>query len=141
MQMDYFGPSTPDDYEHIKDAWLKGTPLDLLDRFHVIARSAFGNLYLCGEKTGHSATIICNHNGILALKNRLKPKELATQNLTIQSLFGTCEPDDYDNSDSNGKPLFKRTLKKYGPLAPDEVYGFEPTLVAGGKPPWKIFAN
>lgn len=129
-----FWTVNPDDYEHIKDAWLKGTPLDSLDRFHVIARSAFGNLYLCGEKTGHSATIICNHNEILALKNRLKPKELATQNLTIQSLFGTSEPDDYDNSDSNGKPLFKRALKKYGPLAPDEMYGFEPALVAGGKP-------
>lgn len=40
----------PDEYEHIKDAWLEETPLANLDTFHVIARSAFGDLYLCGEK-------------------------------------------------------------------------------------------
>ncbi|MFA7894688.1 GAD-like domain-containing protein [Pseudomonas putida] len=124
----------PEDYEHIKDAWLKDTPLESLDKFHVIARSAFGNLYLCGENTGHSASIICNHNEILALRSRLKPKKLTAQSITIQSLFGTSEPGDYDNTDSNGKPLFKRALKKYGPLAPDEVYGFEHALVAGGQP-------
>ncbi|NQD54408.1 DUF1851 domain-containing protein [Pseudomonas sp. CM25] len=129
-----FWTVNPDDYEHIKDAWLKDTPIESLDKFHVIARSAFGNLYLCGEKTGHSTSIICNHNEILAVKNRLKIKELTAQNITIQSLFGTSEPEDYDNTDSNGKPLFERALKKYGPLAPDEIYGFEPALVAGGKP-------
>ncbi|WP_449432739.1 GAD-like domain-containing protein [Pseudomonas putida] len=122
----------PDDLEHLKDAWLKGTPLELFDRFHVIARSAFGNLYLCGERTGRSVSIICNHNEILALKNRLTPKTLSAQNVTIQSLFGASDPDDFDNSDSNGKLLFNRALKKYGPLAPDEMYGFEPALILGG---------
>ncbi|MFJ4112030.1 GAD-like domain-containing protein [Pseudomonas sp. NPDC089758] len=129
-----FWTVNPDDYEHLKDTWLKDTPIEFLDRFHVIARSAFGNLYLCGEKTGHSASVICNNNEILALKSRLKPKELANQNMTIQSLFGTSELDDYDNTDSNGKLLFERALKKYGPLAVDEMYGFEHALVAGGKP-------
>ncbi|MGN8258696.1 GAD-like domain-containing protein [Pseudomonas sp. SMSB3] len=129
-----FWTVNPDDYEHLKDAWLKDTSLESLDNFHVIARSAFGNLYLCGENTGHSASIICNHNEILALKSRLKSKKLAAQNITIQSLFGASEPDDYDNTDPNGKALFKRALKKYGPLAPDEIYGFEHALVAGGEP-------
>ncbi|MBK1492740.1 GAD-like domain-containing protein [Pseudomonas aeruginosa] len=124
----------PDDFEHIKDAWLQGTPLESFDKFHVIARSAFGNLYLCGERTGRSVSIICIHNEILALKNRLKAKELGDQNITIQSLFGGSEPDDFDYSDSNDKLLFKRALKKYGPLAPDEMYGFEPALVLGGAP-------
>ncbi|RFP92835.1 hypothetical protein D0O09_32720, partial [Pseudomonas putida] len=30
----------------LKDSWLKGTSLENFDKFHVIARSAFGNLYL-----------------------------------------------------------------------------------------------
>ncbi len=124
----------PDDFEHIKDAWLQGTPLESFDKFHVIARSAFGNLYLCGERTGRSVSIICIHNEILALKNRLKPKELSAQNITIQSLFGGSEPGDFDYADSSDKLLFSRALKKYGPLAPDEMYGFEPALVLGGAP-------
>jgi len=32
----------------------------------------------------------------------------------------------------NDKPLFEQALKKLGPLAVDEVYGFEPILAAGG---------
>ena len=28
--------------------------------------------------------------------------------------------------------MFEQALKKLGPLAPDELYGFEPALVAGG---------
>ncbi|VVN92607.1 GAD-like domain-containing protein [Pseudomonas fluorescens] len=122
----------PDDYEDIKDAWLEETPLATLDNFHVIARGAFGDLYLCGERTGRSVTIVCLHNEILALKNNLKPSALHEQDLSIQSFFGSREPDDLDYPDANGKLLFDRAVKKYGPLAPDEMYGFEPALVLGG---------
>ena len=31
-----------------------------------------------------------------------------------------------------GKPLFARAAKKWGALASDEMYGFEPSLVLGG---------
>lgn len=122
----------PDDYEDIKDAWLDGTPLPNLDTFHVIARSAFGKLYLCGEKTGASITIICPHNEILALKNQLKPRSLHDQDPSVQALFGVAKLNSLDYPDMNGKLLFERAMKKYGPLAPDEVYGFEPALVLGG---------
>lgn len=124
----------PDDYEHIKDVWLEGTPFENFDNFHVIARSAFGNLYLCGEKTGRSVTLTCIHNEIQALKNRLKTKALEKQDITIQSLFGPSEPEDFDYHDINRKLLFDRAVKKYGPLASDEMYGFEPALVLGGSP-------
>ncbi|MDH4557417.1 DUF1851 domain-containing protein [Pseudomonas sp. BN417] len=129
-----FWTVNPSEYEHIKDAWLEGTPLATLDTFHVIARSAFGDLYLCGEKTGASTTIISLHNEILAQKNRLKAKSLEDQDTSIQALFGVSDPEDFDFTDTNGKLLFDRAMKKYGPLAPDEMYGFEPALVLGGSP-------
>jgi hypothetical protein len=40
----------PDDYDDVLTEWITGTPLAKLDNFHVIARTAFGNLYLWGEK-------------------------------------------------------------------------------------------
>lgn len=122
----------PDEYEDTKDAWLEDTPFAIIDNFHVIARSAFGNLYLCGEKTGRSLTISCLNNDILALKNKLKPKPLHEQDSSIQSFFGSRKPEDFDYPDANGKLLFERAIKKYGPLEPDEMYGFEPALVVGG---------
>ncbi|HCE7029496.1 TPA: GAD-like domain-containing protein [Pseudomonas aeruginosa] len=124
----------PGDYEHIKDAWLSDTPLASIDNFHVVARSAFGDLYLCGEKTGRSVTLACILNEILALKNRLKVRHLHDQDPSIQAFFGASNPEDYDYTDTNGKPLFERAVKKYGPLASDEMYGFEPALVLGGAP-------
>jgi len=122
----------PDEYEDIVDAWLEETPFVGIDNFHVIARSAFGDLYLCGETTGASVTITCIHNEILALKNQLKPKSLQDQDPSIQALFGSARLEDFDYKDINGKLLFERAVKKYGPLEPDEMYGFEPALVMGG---------
>ena len=36
----------PDDYEDLVDEWLADTPIEQLDSFHAIARSAFGTPYL-----------------------------------------------------------------------------------------------
>ena len=77
-------------------------------------------------------TISCLNNEILALKNKLKPKPLHDQDSSIQSFFGSRKPEDFDYPDANGKLLFERAIKKYGPLEPDEMYGFEPALVVGG---------
>ncbi|RWU17033.1 GAD-like domain protein [Pseudomonas alkylphenolica] len=123
----------PDGYEDIKDAWLEGTPFCTFDSFNVIARSAFGDLFLCGEKTGRSLTVSCLHNEILALKNKLKSRLLHDQSPSIQSFFGSRKPEGFDCADSSGRLLFDRAVKTYGPLAPDEMYGFEPALVVGGK--------
>lgn len=35
--------------------------------------------------------------------------------------------------DEGGKPLFARARMLLGPLESDEMYGFEPALVAGGR--------
>jgi hypothetical protein len=36
-------------------------------------------------------------------------------------------------NDESGTPMFERALKKLGPLESDEMYAFEPALIAGGK--------
>ncbi|MFG6489780.1 GAD-like domain-containing protein [Roseateles sp. BYS78W] len=124
----------PDDYEDLVDEWLADTPLEQVDAFHVFARSAFGDLYLCGEKSGSSATLCCSINAITAVPKELKPKDVARRDSSICSFFAASFIADYDRSDLSKKPLFKRACAKLGVLAADEMYGFEPALVLGGKP-------
>lgn len=122
----------PDEYEDLIDEWLQDTHLEELDSFHVIARSAFGDLFACGEKCGRSVTVICLLNTISAFGNELKPKSKKDLDLSISSFFGASERARFDVDDESGEPLFKRAVEKLGELAPDEMYGFEPAIVLGG---------
>ncbi|WP_413458781.1 GAD-like domain-containing protein [Herbaspirillum huttiense] len=123
----------PDDHEDLVDEWLADTGLDAIDAFHVIARSAFGTLYVCGEKTGCSATIHCALNMVTALQNELKTKTKERQDSSVRSFFAFSKPAKFDMEDENGQPLFERARSKLGRLAPHEIYGFEPAIVLGGK--------
>lgn len=122
----------PDDYEDLVDEWLDGTPLEQIDAFHAIGRTAFGKLFLCGERTGSSVTVSCPLHAIFALPRELRRKSPGDLDRTIQ-VFVTKDKAVCDYNDDFGQPLFERALAKLGPLAPDEMYGFEPALVAGGK--------
>ena len=123
----------PDDYEDLVDEWLADTGLDEIDAFHVIARTAFGELYVCGEKTGCSATIYCALNLVTALENDLKAKTKEDLDFSIRSFFAFSEPTELDMKDEDGQLLFERARAKLGPLEPHEIYGFEPAIVLGGK--------
>jgi len=123
----------PDGYEDLVDEWLADTGLDEIDAFRVIARTAFGKLYLCGEKTGCSATIHCVLNMVTAVQNELKTKTKERQDSSVRSLFLFSERANLDMDDENGQPLFERARSKLGPLEPHEIYGFEPAIVLGGK--------
>ncbi|WP_426078371.1 GAD-like domain-containing protein [Janthinobacterium sp. PSPC3-1] len=123
----------PDEYEDLLDEWLENTQLEQLDAFHVIARSAFGNLYVCGEKTGESITIASQINKIFALPKELKTKDKKNLDLSIRSFFSFIEPKDFNPLDESGQPLFERAMVALGSLASDEMYGFEPAIVLGGK--------
>lgn len=122
----------PDEYEDLIDEWLEDTKLEQLDSFHVIARSAFGDLYACGEKTGRSVTVACPLNKISALPKGLKPKKKEDLDLSICAFFSSSNKSRFNLKDEGGKPLFDRAVERLGKLAPDEMYGFEPALVLGG---------
>ena len=122
----------PDEYEDLVEEWLEGTPLEKFDDFHVIARSAFGDLYLWGERTGDSVSISCSINAIIALGSNLNRK-IDNPDFYARTFFSNKSPNHCDLDDKSGQPLFQRALAKLGPLAPDEMYGFEPAIVLGGK--------
>jgi len=122
----------PDHYEDLIDEWLNGSGLEEVDAFHVIARTAFGNLYACGEKTGQCVTVACASNVISALENELKQKTREDLDLSIRAFLAFSEPRDFDMHDDSGRPLFERAVAHLGQLSADKLYGFEPALVIGG---------
>lgn len=119
----------PDDYEDIVDEWLENTYLEEIDSFHAIAINGFGNIYLCGERTGHCIDISLIYNTIFVQKktiNNINTEKF--KNNTIESLFVLSEIDDY-----NKKGLFEKAVKKFGPLGDNEIFGFEPAIILGGE--------
>ncbi|WP_416885664.1 GAD-like domain-containing protein, partial [Marinospirillum sp.] len=46
----------PDEWEPALEAWIGDTPFMEQDEYYVIARSAFGELYLWGRESGDSLT-------------------------------------------------------------------------------------
>lgn len=128
-----FWTVNPDAYEDLVDEWLHDTAFEQLDSYHVIARSAFGELYACGEKTGPKLKILCPTHALIALAKDLRPKTPDRLDFEIRGLFSNRMKEDCDLKDEDRKPLFERALKKLGPLASDEIYGFEPAIVAGGR--------
>ncbi|WP_081065811.1 GAD-like domain-containing protein [Burkholderia multivorans] len=122
----------PGDYEDVVDEWLDGSRLEQLDAFHVIARTAFGKLFLWGEATGQSVTINCATSAMFALKRELRKKNPSDLDISMRSFLGKSKSE-CDLKDEAGVPLFERARAKFGPLAPDEMYGFEPAIVLGGK--------
>lgn len=67
-----FSIVNPDEYQDVLDMWLEDTIFKELDRYHVIARTGFGKLYVWGEKTGPSLTVSCPTHSLIALEKDLK---------------------------------------------------------------------
>jgi hypothetical protein len=123
----------PADYEALIANWLRGTPLETIDKYHVFARTAFGDLYAWGERNHRRITISCPRNVIYAFDSLGRPNSQPDRGMGI--FFSGCEPGDYDWEDDDGDDgdwLFGRALKRFGALSRMEIYGFEPALPLGG---------
>jgi hypothetical protein len=102
----------PHAYEPALEAWIGNTPFMEQDAYHVIARSAFGDLYFWGEQTGLTLKIC-------SLGSYAVPQSRTRHSLEkhIQIFFGSCNREENDFGD-----YFARALKKLGRLKPDEMY-------------------
>jgi hypothetical protein len=126
-----FWTVNPEEWEEELDAWIGETPFMEQDAYHVIARGAFGDLYLWGEKTGPSLRV-CPPSGLIV--PRFQPDEFAERGAdrTVQLFFSAKSRKSIDYEDEDDKPLFNRALERLGPLDHDTMYGFVPALALGG---------
>ncbi|MBI6815131.1 GAD-like domain-containing protein [Pseudomonas syringae] len=114
----------PQEYEGVVASWLEGTELEKLDTYHLVARSAFGDLYFWGEKTGASLNITSILSKYVVFNSTLGPEFMGKQ---LQNFLLTRNIDDDDFDD-----LFQPAKRKLGTLRGDEMYGFVPALMLGG---------
>lgn len=119
-----FWTVNPQDYESLLNTWLAGTEAFKSDNYHVIARSAFGELYLWGEKSADSLSITSYMS-----RYSTKSSIFAGANLDfgIKVFLSSMQ---LEHNDLNS--LFKPAPKSLGPLKADEMYGFVPALALGG---------
>lgn len=122
----------PEEWEDEIDGWIGETPFMERDAFHVIARTAFGELILWGEKTGQSLKIVTAWGTIFPAFDQ---EEFAEDgpDLTLQLFFSSRNKEAHDLTDEEGLPLFERALAKLGTLSHTTMYGFVPALALGGE--------
>ena len=95
------------------------------DAYHIIARGAFGDVFVWGE-TGRELHIIAADSQMMP--PRESPEDM---DFSLRGFFGTMNRDVCDLTGSEGT-LFSPALKTLGRLKPDEMYGFVPALALGG---------
>lgn len=128
----------PEEYEETMHLWLKGTEVFQLDKFHVIARSGFGVLYLWGEQSGQSWNIEQLDGRIFNNGNDEDKISSGLGDELIKEFFGVIGKENIDLKDvDTRKPIFEKAVKDHNPLLPDEMFTFEPAPLLGGKRSFK----
>lgn len=130
-----FWTVNPDDYQEVVDEWLKDTPFESYDKYYLIALSAFGKMFLWGEKTGSSLTITASYGMIFPRdKSDFIKAENGDMELLLKLFFSGMDNNKLDMKDVNEKKMFNKAKHLYGPLLPGEMYGFSPAIPMGGEP-------
>lgn len=116
----------PQEYDVVASAWLEGTELEGRDKFHVIARSAFGELFLWGEKFGSVISVATLSSYAIAPHDLDKKPENFNSEIKCFFAFLNKAPRDFDG-------FFEDALHRLGPLDDTQMYGFFPALALGGQ--------
>ncbi|MEQ7919399.1 GAD-like domain-containing protein [Xanthomonas sp. WHRI 1810A] len=115
----------PKEYEEVVAYWIENTQFATSDTYHLIARSAFGDLYLWGENTGASLKIT---SYLSRYTTHTSIYTGAQMDKGLRSFLLSRQVDSNDYGD-----LFKPATQKLGVLRHDEMYGFVPALMLGGR--------
>ncbi|KGS15832.1 MULTISPECIES: GAD-like domain-containing protein [Pseudomonas syringae group] len=114
----------PQDYQSTLDQLISSAGLPQHDNYHVIARSAFGELYVWGEKSGYSLSIT---SYMSRYSTRNSTFTGSKSDLGVKVFFLSMNPEVINVAD-----LFEPALEKLGELDSDEMYGFVPAIALGG---------
>ncbi|MFF0612733.1 GAD-like domain-containing protein [Nocardia tengchongensis] len=124
----------PEQWQPVVDAWTDGLDLPFgTDTWIAVSRSAFGAMSLWGQRTGMSLTIRPWYGWISPFDKSADMEEPFDRDVQIlSSLVADAYDDALDLDADDDKLLFKRVLKRLGPVGSDTMYGFVPAIGLGG---------
>ncbi|MFE3230177.1 GAD-like domain-containing protein [Nocardia sp. NPDC059228] len=124
----------PVQWQPTVDAWTSDLDLPFgEDTWVAVSRSAFGRLSLWGRRTGLSLTITPHYGQIFPVDNSENMSDPFSRDVQIlANLEAAAIMKTLDEDADDDKPLFKRVLKRLGPVGPTTMYGFVPALALGG---------
>lgn len=115
----YFQFCDPQRYAPIVEAVFSGDSEFDPGATHLLGYSAFGTALLWNEQ--HRAMEIDMLNGVITASSYFsEPK--SPPNVSLGIAATNIDLEAYDAFDADGKPLFKRCLKKFGRLQPGQIY-------------------
>lgn len=123
----------PSLYEDTLQEWLEGTPYEDRKDLSVVARSAFGELFIWAKGKGDILKIRPIHGTITYFPNtERKTRNTQDEDEAFVQLISFADKESLDTKDDSNKPMFDRAQKKFGRLESDEVYGLKlPTMLGG----------
>ena len=122
----------PQEYEPVLEAWIGETQFMEQDAYHIIARSAFGDLFFWGEKTGSSLNLASCYSLAFSSKGDEEYIAKGDADFAMKCFFSGMSREYLDFEDDQEARLFAPALQKLGPLKQDEMYGFVPARALGG---------
>lgn len=121
--------TNPENYENIVQDWLGGISEFKGLKWYVFARTAFGSMYAFQPESAQIIDILCVKGTIVGSKEIIR----TNKELEVQTFFSSCKKRTFDLEDDHGNSLFDQAFEKFGALGTNEVYGFQPFLVLGGR--------
>ncbi|MFI9405273.1 GAD-like domain-containing protein [Nocardia sp. NPDC052316] len=123
----------PEEWQTTVDEWTAGVDLPFGDdKWVAVTRSAFGRMTLWGQRTGLSLTVIPYSGWLLPMDMTSDMSDDFGRDVQIFTSLRAASGDLLDPDGDDDKPLFKRVLKRLGPVGPDTMYGFVPAQALGG---------
>jgi hypothetical protein len=127
----YFQLCNPADFVGVIDIYFANDKDFDANKMHVFGMSAMGILHIWSEK--FYTCKIDGPDSIFVSSYYNKPDYVPGPDWIIEDKIYMSDGEVYDPVSSDGSRLFKKALKKFGPLAPGEVYGCKLAPAIGGK--------
>lgn len=112
----------PAQYDAVLDAFLEGSPLRGKDDFHVYAISPFGQMLICGERTGVLLTLEPHEGHQCAPAAATLPTSSIDRNRRLHDFLLTLDDPELDVLTEDEEPMFWRVREMLGPLGDGEIY-------------------
>lgn len=125
----------PAGYKSVLAALLAGSPLWGKDDFHVYAISPFGQMLICGERTGVELTLEPHEGYLCAPATLTLPASNIDRDRRLNDFLLALDAAELDVLAEDGEPMFWRAREMLGPLGDGEIYSSKEPVSEHG---WRL---